>query len=69
MEADAKARADQCASLIADASRLRAALDSSMTRITRMSTDSADLIDRRVVAKLLVTYFVRDQSPEVRKRG
>ncbi|KAG7025979.1 Golgin candidate 4, partial [Cucurbita argyrosperma subsp. argyrosperma] len=48
-----------------DNSKLRRALDHSMTRLNRMSVDSDFLVDRRIVIKLLVTYFQRNHSKEV----
>nr|KYP47607.1 hypothetical protein KK1_030713 [Cajanus cajan] len=48
-----------------DNSRLRRALEQSMTRLNRMSVDSDFLVDRRIVIKLLVTYFQRNHSKEV----
>lgn len=45
--------------------RLRRALEQSMTRLNRMSLDSDYLVDRRIVIKLLVTYFQRQHSKEV----
>ncbi|TYK14029.1 golgin candidate 4 isoform X1 [Cucumis melo var. makuwa] len=48
-----------------DNSKLRRALDQSMTRLNRMSVDSDFLVDRRIVIKLLVTYFQRNHSKEV----
>eukprot|EP01018_Ginkgo_biloba_P000582 Gb_09656 [translate_table: standard] len=46
-------------------SRLRRALEQSMTRLNRMSLDSDYFVDRRIVIKLLVTYFQRQHSKEV----
>ncbi|CAI8607609.1 unnamed protein product [Vicia faba] len=48
-----------------DNSRLRRAVEQSMTRLNRMSVDSDYLVDRRIVIKLLVTYFRRNHSREV----
>ncbi|KAG8651007.1 golgin candidate 4 isoform X2 [Manihot esculenta] len=48
-----------------DSGKLRRALDLSMTRLNRMSMDSDYLVDRRIVIKLLVTYFQRNHSKEV----
>ncbi|KAL6982052.1 hypothetical protein U1Q18_023669 [Sarracenia purpurea var. burkii] len=48
-----------------DNAKLRLALEQSMSRINRMSTDSDYLVDRRIVIKLLVTYFQRNHSKEV----
>ncbi|XP_059651318.1 golgin candidate 4-like isoform X2 [Cornus florida] len=45
--------------------KLRRALEQSMTRLNRMSTDSDYFVDRRIVIKLLVTYFQRNHSKEV----
>ncbi|CAD6265552.1 unnamed protein product [Miscanthus lutarioriparius] len=43
-----------------DNSRLRRALEQSMTTVNRMSLDSDNSVDRRIVIKLLVTYFQRE---------
>ncbi|RLN03807.1 golgin candidate 4-like [Panicum miliaceum] len=48
-----------------DNSRLRRALEQSMTTVNRMSLDSDNSVDRRIVIKLLVTYFQRNHSKEV----
>lgn len=48
-----------------DNAKLRRALELSMTRLNRMSVDSDYLVDRRIVIKLLVTYFMRNHSKEV----
>ncbi|PIA34302.1 hypothetical protein AQUCO_03800117v1 [Aquilegia coerulea] len=48
-----------------DNSKLRRALEQSMTRLNRMSMDSDYFVDRRIVIKLLVTYFQRNHSKEV----
>ncbi|KAL4204026.1 hypothetical protein AMTRI_Chr01g107660 [Amborella trichopoda] len=48
-----------------DNSKLRRALEQSMTRLNRMSLDSDYFVDRRIVIKLLVTYFQRNHSKEV----
>ncbi|GJU88330.1 hypothetical protein Tco_1300753 [Tanacetum coccineum] len=48
-----------------DNSKLRRALEQSMTRLNRMSMDSDFSVDRRIVIKLLVTYFQRNHSKEV----
>ncbi|KAK7389883.1 hypothetical protein VNO78_25179 [Psophocarpus tetragonolobus] len=45
--------------------KLRRALEQSMTLLNRMSVDSDYLVDRRIVIKLLVTYFQRNHSREV----
>lgn len=45
--------------------KLRRALEQSMTRLNRMSMDSDYFVDRRIVIKLLVTYFKRNHSKEV----
>ncbi|XP_028551073.1 golgin candidate 4 isoform X4 [Dendrobium catenatum] len=46
-------------------SKLRHALERSMTTLNRMSLDSDNFVDRRIVIKLLVTYFQRNHSKEV----
>ncbi|KAK4270883.1 hypothetical protein QN277_019649 [Acacia crassicarpa] len=48
-----------------DNAKLRRALEQSMTRLNRMSVDSDFLVDRRIVIKLLITYFQRNHSKEV----
>ncbi|XP_010261412.1 PREDICTED: golgin candidate 4 [Nelumbo nucifera] len=48
-----------------DNTKLRRALEQSMTRLNRMSMDSDYFVDRRIVIKLLVTYFQRNHSKEV----
>ncbi|KAK9910294.1 hypothetical protein M0R45_034262 [Rubus argutus] len=48
-----------------DNAKLRRAVEQSMTRLNRMSIDSDYLVDRRIVIKLLVTYFQRNYSKEV----
>ncbi|XP_021969284.1 golgin candidate 4 isoform X2 [Helianthus annuus] len=48
-----------------DNNKLRRALEQSMTRLNRMSMDSDFSVDRRIVIKLLVTYFQRNHSKEV----
>ncbi|KAJ7962477.1 Golgin candidate 4 [Quillaja saponaria] len=48
-----------------DNAKLRRAVEQSMTRLNRMSVDSDFLVDRRIVIKLLVTYFQRNHSKEV----
>ncbi|XP_024369261.1 uncharacterized protein [Physcomitrium patens] len=45
--------------------KLRAALEQSITSLNRMSSDSDFYVDRRIVIKLLVTYFQRHHSKEV----
>lgn len=42
---------------------LRRALAESMKRVKLMATE--ETVDRRIVVKLLITYFERDRSPEV----
>ncbi|XP_044494566.1 golgin candidate 4-like isoform X2 [Mangifera indica] len=48
-----------------DNAKLRRALEQSVTSLNRMSLDSDFLVDRRIVIKLLVTYFQRNHSKEV----
>ncbi|XP_042465532.1 golgin candidate 4-like isoform X1 [Zingiber officinale] len=45
--------------------KLRHALEKSMMTLNRMSLDSDNYVDRRIVIKLLVTYFQRNHSKEV----
>ncbi|XVE73792.1 hypothetical protein DITRI_Ditri11bG0146800 [Diplodiscus trichospermus] len=62
MLAEGKSRVNK---LEEDNGKLRRALEQSMTRLNRMSMDSDYLVDRRIVIKLLVTYFQRNHSKEV----
>ncbi|KAE9615820.1 hypothetical protein Lalb_Chr04g0259321 [Lupinus albus] len=48
-----------------DNAKLSRAVEQSMTRLNRMSVDSDYLVDRRIVIKLLITYFQRNHSREV----
>ncbi|KAI4338388.1 hypothetical protein MLD38_023453 [Melastoma candidum] len=48
-----------------DNAKLRRVVEQSMTQLNRMSVDSDYLVDRRIVIKLLVTYFQRNHSKEV----
>ncbi|EFH58311.1 hypothetical protein ARALYDRAFT_483764 [Arabidopsis lyrata subsp. lyrata] len=48
-----------------DNAKVKRVLEQSMTRLNRMSMDSDFLVDRRIVIKLLVTYFQRNHSREV----
>uniref|UniRef100_A0A1J3IKS7 Golgin candidate 3 n=1 Tax=Noccaea caerulescens TaxID=107243 RepID=A0A1J3IKS7_NOCCA len=48
-----------------DNAKVRRVLEQSMTRLNRMSVDSDYLVDRRIVIKLLVTYFQKNHSKEV----
>ncbi|XP_064998313.1 golgin candidate 4-like isoform X2 [Musa acuminata AAA Group] len=48
-----------------DNAKLCRALEQSMTTVNRMSLDSDNCVDRRIVIKLLVTYFQRNHSKEV----
>ena len=36
-----------------------------MKRINLLNSDSGAMVDRRIVVKLLVTFFQRGQSPEI----
>lgn len=40
-------------------------MQESMKRINMLNSDSTAMVDRRIVVKLLVTYFQRSQSPEI----
>ncbi|KAJ4728197.1 golgin candidate 4-like [Melia azedarach] len=62
MLVEGKARVNK---LEEDNAKLRRAVEQSMTRLNRMSVDSDYLVDRRIVIKLLVTYFQRNHSKEV----
>ncbi|XP_042504923.1 golgin candidate 3-like isoform X2 [Macadamia integrifolia] len=48
-----------------DNTKLRRALEQSMSRLNRMSMDSNYFVDRRIVIKLLVAYFQGNHSKEV----
>ncbi|KAG2260857.1 hypothetical protein Bca52824_080151 [Brassica carinata] len=48
-----------------DNAKVRRVLEQSMTRLNRMSVESDNLVDRRIVIKLLVTYFQKNHSKEV----
>ncbi|CAN6935800.1 unnamed protein product [Brassica oleracea] len=48
-----------------DNAKVRCVLEQSMTRLNRMSMESDNLVDRRIVVKLLVTYFQKNHSKEV----
>ncbi|CAN7085651.1 unnamed protein product [Brassica oleracea var. botrytis] len=48
-----------------DNAKVRRVLEQSMTRLNRMSMESDNLVDRRIVVKLLVTYFQKNHSKEV----
>ncbi|CAN8254020.1 unnamed protein product [Cochlearia groenlandica] len=48
-----------------DNAKVRRVLEQSMTRLNRMSVESDHLVDRRIVIKLLVTYFQKNHSKEV----
>ncbi|CAL5397621.1 unnamed protein product [Camellia sinensis] len=56
---------DRVNKLEEDNAKLRRAFEQSMSRINRMSMDSDYFVDRRIVIKLLVTYFQRNHSKEV----
>ena len=44
---------------------LRRAVGESMKRMHDLTSDTGAMVDRRVVAKLLVTYFERGRNEEV----
>lgn len=44
---------------------LRRALNESMRRVASLSSEGNAQVDRRIVVKLLVTFFERGQSQEV----
>ncbi|KAK9804295.1 hypothetical protein WJX72_005331 [[Myrmecia] bisecta] len=48
-----------------EAAMLRRALGESMKRVNMLNSDTNSMVDRRIVVKLLVTFFERGQSPEV----
>ena len=48
-----------------EAAMLRRALNESMRRVASLSDEGNAQVDRRIVVKLLVTFFERGQSQEV----
>ena len=50
---------------VVEASRARRALQEHAKRAVSLSADASEQVDRRVVGKLLVTYFQREQSVDV----
>ena len=44
---------------------LRRAVGESMRKMSALTSDSSAMVDRRIVAKLLVTFFERGQSADV----
>lgn len=48
-----------------EAAMLRRALNESMRRVASLSSEGNAQVDRRIVVKLLVTFFERGQSQEV----
>ena len=50
---------------VVEASRARRALQEHAKRAVSLTADSSEQVDRRVVAKLLLTYFQREQSVDV----
>ena len=71
-ERDAKAeseRADAAAAeterAIGEAGKARRALQQSMQQAKHLMDSSTELLDKRIVSKLLLTYFEREQSPDV----
>ena len=71
-ECDARAekeRADAAAAetqrAIGEAGKARQALQQSMQQAKHLMASSTELLDKRIVSKLLLTYFEREQSPDV----
>lgn len=48
-----------------EAAMLRRALNESMRRVASLSSEGNVQVDRRIVVKLLVTFFEKGQSQEV----
>ena len=48
-----------------EAAMLRRALNETMRRVATLSDEGNAQVDRRIVVKLLVTFFERNQSQEV----
>ena len=48
-----------------EAAMLRRALNESMRRVASLNDEGSAQVDRRIVVKLLVTFFERGQSQEV----
>ena len=62
--AAAAAQAD-AAKAVGESTRARQALHQSMKQAKHMMSETSSLLDKRIVAKLLLTYFERDQSKDV----
>jgi hypothetical protein len=48
---------------------LRRALDQAVAHAAAMSSETNGMVDRRILGKLLLTYFQRNHSKEVRGHG
>lgn len=48
---------------------LRRALDQAVAQAAAMSSETNGMVDRRIMGKLLLTYFQRNHSKEVGVRG
>ena len=48
-----------------EATRARQALRESVKQAKHLMSETSEVLDKRIVAKLLLTYFERDQSPDV----
>lgn len=60
-----KAQVRSCALVQDEAGMLRRALNESMRRVESLSDEGLVQVDRRIVVKLLVTFFQKGQSQEV----
>ena len=50
---------------VVEATRARQALRESVKQAKHLMSETSEVLDKRIVAKLLLTYFERDQSPDV----
>jgi hypothetical protein len=50
---------------VGESTKARQALHQSMKQAKHMMSETSSLLDKRIVSKLLLTYFERDQSADV----
>ena len=55
----------RCGALHEDTFKLKKALEDAYRQLKASQLSSGQMIDRQIVAKLLVTYFEREQAPEI----
>ena len=56
---------DRCGALHEDTFKLKKALEEAYRQIKGSQLSSGQMVDRQIVSKLLLTYFEREQAPEV----